>query len=766
MAESKNNQTYILDQAKAHIVDAMVECVQSVFGQDFSESKNEFASKMIRPKPEHGELAFPCFLLSKKVKGAPPKTASDLEPALRAKFTDDAIVEKVSAAGPYLNFRLTPTFIGSILNAIVNDSFLAKRSSEGKMRVMIEYSQPNTHKAFHVGHMRNCALGDSLVRLNEYMGHPVVAANYFGDEGAHVAKCLWYMQRFIKKNNIDLDSIPEKSRGEWLGGMYSTAVEMLALDSLTSLPYPGVRAAKVVSIGDHPAADAPKNWHVVQVTLDGESNLTVVCGGEGYKVDDLVAYLPVGETFNGKAIEPKDMKGVESHGIMLAERELGIESKKEEKKENKEEAKQVDNKDKKEKAPAPAKKDKKAAAPANNKIYVLPETIKVGELLVEAGRKAEVPAGQAVMQEYKQRSDEVKQTLIDMEHGEARICKLWKDTGKWSIDEFKRIYAWLNVRFDHDFFESDVGQESIELVKQYHAKGVFVNSNGAIGCDLTKHKLGFCLLLKSNGSGLYATKDLSLAVRKFDQFNIDKSIYVVDAAQTLHFQQVFKTLEVMGYEKAKNCFHLPYGQVVLSSGKMSSRTGTVIYFSTLREMLDKQVYEDFLKKYEGEWASEEIAAAVQRIAVATIKYGMLNHDTSKDIVFELSQWAAKSGNTGPYLLYAYARIKSILREVKPAAEAKVDYTTLTLESERHVLGKIHEWWPLVESVAARSNPSPLCDYLFDLAKAFSSWYESAPSLKKEENVDVQATRLQFVEAISLVIKQGLFLLGIDTLERM
>jgi len=176
------------------------------------------------------------------------------------------------------------------------------------------------------------------------------------------------------------------------------------------------------------------------------------------------------------------------------------------------------------------------------------------------------------------------------------------------------------------------------------------------------------MVLKSDGSGLYATKDLALAKRKFDDFGIDQSIYIVDAAQTLHFKQVFKTLELMGYERAKHCVHIPYGQVVLPSGKMSSRTGTVIMFSQLKALLARDIFDNFLSKYDPEavaaaaaaaaataastaaseasaapaaaaanahskqqknqaaWSAEERATALQAISVATIKYGMLNHD--------------------------------------------------------------------------------------------------------------------------------------------
>ena len=266
-----------------------------------------------------------------------------------------------------------------------------------------------------------------------------------------------------------------------------------------------------------------------------------------------------------------------------------------------------------------------------------------------------------------------------MEHGNKELVDLWKKTRQWSLDEFKRIYAWLNCRFDHDFFESEVSEESRLMAIDYKNRGVFTDSNGATGADLSASGLGFCMVLKSDGSGLYATKDLALAKRKFENFNIEESIYIVDAAQTLHFKQVFKTLELMGYQQAKQCIHIPYGQVVLPSGKMSSRAGNVILFSQLRAQLNQDIWDNFLQKLSDKskasltesepqskasavedaaadaatftktersfvpWTDSELLASQHAIAVASIKYGMLNHDTAKDIVFMMEEWTAKSG---------------------------------------------------------------------------------------------------------------------------
>jgi len=783
--------THYLDAVKDVVTGLIIKAANQAFGEDVSKMEKVLRNKLEKPKPGFGELAFPCFLLTKQLKTPPPVLAKKLAEKMESMIANTGI-EAITVTGPYLNFKVTIQTAASVIPLIRSGKFLAPRSSVGKDRVMIEYSQPNTHKVFHVGHMRNCALGDSLVRIHEQLGHPVVAANYFGDEGAHVAKCLWHLHYTKADSRENLDSIAPEDRAEFLGHHYSKAVEELDLGTFTSMPFKGVFAAKVVSIGPHPAADAPKNWHVVKVTLGDGKDFEVVCGGEGYEVGDIVAYTPCGSLVKGKPVEPKDMKGVASSGIMMARRELGLKpivkpktaedeakekaAAEEEKKAAAaaaEEAKKSGGKGKKGKKNKGGKKQggkpAKKAKKQDNSIFVLPADTKVGASLVELGRLPDksIPSDADIEESLATRNKEQRDMLLAMERGDKEICKLWGETKDWSLTEFRKIYKWLDCRFDHDFYESECGDESLKMVEEYHQKGVLIESDGAIGADLNKFGKGFCVLRKSNGSGLYATKDLSLARLKFEQFKIDKSVYVVDAAQTLHFQQVFQVLELMGYEQAKKCFHLPYGCVVLPNGKMSSRKGTVIFFSSLKNMLDEQIYADYIKKYEGQWSDEERTEAVHLISVATIKYGMLNHDTNKDIVFELGQWSAKTGDTGPYIMYAYARIASILREVvvDDKLKANADFTHLDTPKEREMLSAINDVWYKIEECATRFNPSPLCGYLFDLAKSFNSWYESN-NVKHAESDEIRAAKLVFLEALGKCIQVGLKCLGISTLERM
>jgi arginyl-tRNA synthetase len=725
---------------------------------------------------ERGDLAIPCFEISKLLKKNPVEVAkslgSKLEEILSSQDEAAALVSSCQVEGPYLNFKYSTAFLSQVVPAIVSRNYVDKYKSldfegkeEHKERVMIEYSQPNTHKAFHVGHMRNAALGDCLVRLFDFCGHDVVAANYFGDEGAHVAKCLWHLRKFMADNKLTLADLPPvktQPRGEFLGVLYAKAVELLSLDTLTRYPFPGVYTAKVLEISKHPDASAPAGWNVVKVKISESEVVDVVCGGIGYKAGDVVAYVPVGGVLQKKSVEVKDMQGVMSRGVIVAYDELELTPPTT--------AADADAKDDEgEKKGKKSKKGAKKTESLSKVIYTLPADSPIGIELPELGRKADaemLDPSSTVMDEFNKRKAEVSQVLALLEAHDSEMTALWDETKQWSLSEFKEVYQWLDCRFDHDFFESQVGDASKKLALDFFEKGVLVKSEGAIGADLTPYGYSFLILIKSDGAGLYATKDLALAQRKFEEFNIEKSIYVVDSAQSLHFQQVFKTLELMGFENAKKCFHLAYGQVRLPNGKMSTRTGTVIYFSLLKSTLSEQLMTEFLSSHVGKWSDEEIQSACQALCVATIKYGMLNVDPIKDIAFEMSKWTARSGETGIYLMYTYTRAKSILRNCPYPDDGKFVPSLIgeTLR-ERLILLKMMRFWDVIMQATYQYRPNALTSYSYDLAKLFSMWYEQT-HVAKSETPDLMFTRLKLVEAVAATLKQCLHLIGVKAIERM
>lgn len=707
-----------LEGARGAIATALSEVLAAAPFQ-LTLSPAELLAGLEAPKDKaHGDHAFPCFRLAKALKKNARDMAVALAKALEPVLAAHPEVGRVEATGPFLNFfEDTGALASRVLPAILSGDLLAPRAPTGK-HVMIEYSQPNTHKAFHVGHTRNVSLGDAMVRLSEWSGHDVIAANYFGDEGAHIARCLWYL-----KNHFQ-GAVPKTGRGEFLGELYAKATELLDFNLLTRAPLPGVVTAKVTAAQPH---SKNPNWTVVELeTAAGAKR--VVTGGKGFKVGDVVPYAPPGTRVDNRTLETQDMLGVSSEGMLLSGAELGVSASK-------------------------------------DAIYVFPQQTSLGQEVADYFRiDGALPADRSVAAEIRARDSGVQQVLKDLEAGEAKTVELWKETRQWSLDDFKEIYDWLGARFDHNFYESEVSAPGKQLVEEYLAKGVLVKSEGAIGADLSAFGLPFFLLLRSNGTGLYSTKDLALAQKKFEEFGIDRSVYVVDASQRLHFQQVFKTLELMGFEQAKDSHHLSYGMVTLPDGKMSSRKGNVILLSTLRERLSSALEEKVLARYRGQWPAEEIAETARRLAVATIRYGMLNTDPNKDIVFDLDKWTDVTGNTGPYLMYQYVRTRSILAG-NTADPDKADFSQLTHPLEKELVQRLSEFPKRMQEAAEALNPQGVCLYLFELARTFSRMYGEC-SVAYADSDGLKHARAMLVDATGQAIKRGLELLGIPVAERM
>lgn len=707
----------------AHIVSGL---------EGVSLSATEIETLLETPKDSsHGDIAFPCFQLARALKKAPPAIAADLVAKLTPVLHAEKEIQKVVAIGPYINFILNKASLAAALvPAIINGEFLKTRPMKDD-RVMVEYGNVNTHKSFHVGHIRNASLGDSIVRLFTWNGFNTLPVNYLGDEGTHVAKCIWYIL------NHPENKMPETNRLEFLGEAYVKATSQLDIGTYSRCEIKGVKTARVEKVETHPTES---EWFVVTLTT-ADGAIEVVSQKKtagGVQPGWIVAHVAPGVALGSRQITAADRKGVQSVGLMLAEDELGVG-----------EGKTVFN------VEVPAELLKLN----NDGIGIdLIEVYKIPGIL---------PEGQLILPTLQKWNSEVSAVLQKLESQEPEMKDFWVKTRQWSIDELKETFTWLNCSFDHFFYESEYGETSKELVREFQKKGVFVESQGAVGADLSKDGLGFCVLIKRDGTALYATRDLALAQRKFEEFKVDRSIYVVDAAQTLHFQQVFRCLELMGYEQVKKCFHCSYAQVVTPEGKMSSRKGTVILMSALKERLLSKINSEFLDKYIGEWPDAERHEAARRIALATMRYGMLNVDNNSLVVFDMEAWTSKTGNTGPYMMYAYARTRSILRElgIEKLELDNVQWDLLSDETEIDVLRLINEYHTVLESACERYSPHMVCAYVYDLAKRFSRMYQNC-SVLRAETPELQRARVALVCATGLVIQHGLSMLGIETVERM
>lgn len=544
------------------------------------------------PKFELGQLALPCFIFAKELKQPPAKIASELA----AKLKNLPLVEKIDAVGGYLNFHCKfETLAETILPQVISGEYFKKKflASNEVEKIIVEYSQPNTHKAMHVGHLRCLVLGDSVCSLLAFAGHNVLRTTYPGDMGAHIAKTLWYIKKY------ENGKLPTSDHATWLGKIYILADEVL------------------------------KN-------------------------------------------------------------ELGTPK--------------------------------------------------------EAGNRAELT-----------------KILAELENGEGEFFEMWKITRDWSLNEMKRVYEWLDAQFDIWFFESECDKPSRELVKQKFEEGFFVKDDGAIGIDLSDHNLGFAMFLKSDGNGLYLTKDLELIKQKFSLPGVTSSIVVIDFRQARHFQQLYKTAELMGYPQAKKSSALLYETVNTEDGKpFSSRSGTGNTLGEVREKMEAKVTQDYLERYRGQWRDEEIQKTAEMVTIGALKYGLIRVDNNTAINFDLNEWLKLDGETGPYLQYVHARCHQIIeKQGKPEA---IKNFKLEDKTEKELLFMIHRFNEFAVSAAATLRPSVLAGYLYDLAKAFNRFYEACPIRSSEG--DLKNTRLLLVQAVAKSIKNGLGILKIPVPEKM
>jgi len=538
------------------------------------------------PDSKFGDLSLACFGLAKTFTRSAEEVAKKIEEAINHELKiikeEQRLISRVKAFGPYLNFFLNRNaIIENILNNILKQK---KRYGELKMgrgkKIMIEYSSPNTHKEFHIGHLRNACLGLALVNLYKASGYKVISANYPGDVGAHVAQYLWYFAKLkIKKVAF--------------GDIYKAAVKTLE---------------------EHPE----------------------------YKIE-----------------------------------------------------------------------------------------------VAEVERK--------------------------LEAGDKKLIALWKKTRKQSLEEFKKIYKELGIKFDVWFFESEMEKEGKKLIPELLKKGIARMSEGAVIADLKDYNLDVLVLLRADGTALYSTKDIPLAIKKFKKYKIDESYYVVDVRQTLYLKQIFKILELLGFHQ--KMVHIPYEFVTLPEGSMASRYGRVVTYANLRDEAVRKSIEE-TKKRHPDWKGKKIEEVARKIALSAMKFEMLKRENKEVIVFRLDEALQFEGFTGPYLLYTVARINSIFKKskVKSKKSKGINFKLLKEPIEVMLTKKLGEFPEIIGRVVKTNEPSELARYLFELAQDFNTFYHELPVLKAETNL--REARLTLINLVKGVLEKGLGLLGIKTIIEM
>ena len=353
--------------------------------------------------------------------------------------------------------------------------------------------------------------------------------------------------------------------------------------------------------------------------------------------------------------------------------------------------------------------------------------------------------------------EELRNMLIDWEDGNKSVRELWKTMNNWALSGFKETYKRLGVRIDKAYYESDHYLDGKKIVmKGLKAKIFKKDEDGNIVIDLGDCNLGKYVVLRADGTSIYITQDLALAVKRYKDYKMNKMIYVVGDEQKYHFRVLFKLLEILGYPFAKKCYHLAYGMVNLPEGKMKSREGTVVDADDIMNEMHK-ISEEKIKQH-GSIPDEEIKKRAEKIGLAALKYFILKFDPSKSMTYDPKASIDFEGDTGPYLQYTYARANSILKKSKKVRRVG----KLTDAKETDLIKKLSQFSEIVEKSAAEYKPNLLASYLFDLATQFNEFYHSVHVIGAED----EPQKLTLVESVMQVLENGLRLLGIDVLKEM
>ena len=648
----------------------------------------------------------------KKAAGPARDRALTLATEVAAAVAAEGGFASVDAANGYINV----TFDANAVAKRVIEEILEAGATWGNGlpkadRVMVEHSQPNTHKSFHVGHLRNSCLGIAVANIMAAAGYPVLQATYPGDIGMHVIKCLWCYETFHRGN----EPTDPNRRGRWLGELYAESDARLSyrkdvLDFLQLMSKDDQLFVLAIDRLLKKLWRKETNGEDIAYLLGRLAQAQEIKDDLLREQDVITKFWPIlGEFLEDAVANPKPVVPIEGQPE--------------------------------------------------------PETTPAERL----ARWRDLAVHIDWWVPSRTWRDDVKATFQRWEERDPAFVELWETTREWSLADFRRIFAELGATFDVWFFESQVEEEGRAIVEELLRLGIAEVSDGLPVVKIDE-KLGIAAetyrtlpILRSDGTTLYSTKDLALTKRKFEDFGIDRAIWVVDVRQSLYFQQIFKVLELWGFEQAKRAFHLGYEVVTLPEGVISSRKGRVPVYDDIRDAVLGRAREIIDEKNPtlDEATKDRVA---RQVGLGSLKYAMLVRDNNKMVVFDLEEALSFDGHSAPYIQYAHARACRILEnagvdaERLLAAAPALDFVGPKPE-ELALLQQISALPPLVERAAAEYRPLLIASYVYDLAKGFNDFYHVCPVLQSEE--PVRTARLALVAATRQTLANGLALLGIE-----
>lgn len=359
---------------------------------------------------------------------------------------------------------------------------------------------------------------------------------------------------------------------------------------------------------------------------------------------------------------------------------------------------------------------------------------------------------------------QAQEMLRKWEAGDKGVLALWKEMNEWVYQGFGQTYRALGSEFDKNYYESETYLIGKKIIDEGLKKGVFYEEEGAVWFDATGQGLDKKLLRRSDGTSVYITQDLGLVVARQKEFGFDGMVYVVGHEQEYHFKMLFVILKKLGYAWADNLHHLSYGLVFLPEGKMKSREGKVVDADDLIAEIRSLAAEEVKKRFP-ELADAEVDERSRMIGLGALKFFLLRVTPTQSIHFNPKEAISFEGSTGPYVQYAHARIASILAEETPIAPKHIDFGLLDKPEEKALCRVLLQYPECAALAAEHYNPSAVCTYLIELAHLFNAFYHSH-SVLKAESEDLKHARLALIQSVQIVLKNGLWALGIEAPKKM
>ncbi|WP_353092496.1 arginine--tRNA ligase [Tissierella praeacuta] len=367
----------------------------------------------------------------------------------------------------------------------------------------------------------------------------------------------------------------------------------------------------------------------------------------------------------------------------------------------------------------------------------------------------------AEAEEHEELRDEARYWFKELENGNEEAYKLWEWIREISLKEFNKVYDMLNIKFDSYAGESFYSDKMPAVIEELKEKGLMKESEGAYLVDLEEYGMPPALIMKSDGSTLYTTRDIAAAFYRKETYDFYKNIYVVASQQNLHFKAWFKVIELMGYDWAKDCVHIPFGMVSLEDGTLSTRKGRVVF---LEDVLNTAVRNTLNIINERNPKLENKEEVAKQVGIGAVIFQELFNQRIKDYVFSWDRTLSFEGETGPYVQYTHARINSLLERGEFNIEDKADYSILNKEEEINIVRLIYDFPKVVVDAMEKNEPYFITRHIVEIAKAYNKFYNSCPIIV--DDIEVKKARLMLSFTVGTVLKTGLGLLGMEAPERM